>query len=155
MWRLLLLCIMALPLMAQTPPPEPQPVTQDEINAVAEQLYCPVCEMEPLDTCMAPSCVEWRGEIRTQLESGRNDAQIVDYFIDTYGNQVVGIPDDSGLQLMSFAIPILGLLAAVAAGFYLFRNRADAPAQTQTYPVSDANEEDDDYRSRLETDLNR
>ena len=28
-----------------------QPPTDDEVNAVAKQLFCPVCENTPLDVC--------------------------------------------------------------------------------------------------------
>jgi cytochrome c-type biogenesis protein CcmH len=147
-----LLLLFSIVSFAQTPPPpDTDPVTRDEVNAVAERLYCPVCEMEPLDTCMAPSCVEWRAEIRNQLENGQSDDQVVDYFISVYGNQVVGIPDDGGLQLMSFAGPIIGVLLAFGLGFYALRKREDAPQPIAAPP---ANEDDDDYRSQLETDLN-
>ena len=36
--------------------------TDDEVNAIARQLYCPVCENTPLDVCPTDACKEWREE---------------------------------------------------------------------------------------------
>ena len=51
---------------------EPTP-SDDEVNAIAKQLYCPVCENTPLDVCPTEACRQWRELIRQQLsdEIGR------------------------------------------------------------------------------------
>ena len=41
--------------------------TDDEVNAVASQLYCPVCENIPLDVCPTQACEQWRATIREKL----------------------------------------------------------------------------------------
>ncbi|NQS91637.1 MAG: hypothetical protein HQ574_04445, partial [Chloroflexi bacterium] len=35
--------------------------TDDDVNAIAKQLYCPVCENIPLDACGTAACEQWRG----------------------------------------------------------------------------------------------
>ena len=44
--------------------------TDDDVNEVARQLYCPVCENIPLDTCGTTACEQWRGIIRDKLSEG-------------------------------------------------------------------------------------
>ncbi|GAB4315379.1 MAG: hypothetical protein Kow00117_07390 [Phototrophicales bacterium] len=134
------------------PQPTPIVVTYDDVNAVAQQLYCPVCENEPLHTCGAPACVQWREEIREQLAAGRTSEQIVDYFVTNYGDRVVGIPQDDGLRLLSIAGPLVvlilgGLLGLLAIGRW--RNTHPMRDVTQ-YPTTT---EDESYRSQLEQDL--
>ena len=34
--------------------------TDDEVNAIAKRLYCPVCENVPLDVCPTQACAQWR-----------------------------------------------------------------------------------------------
>jgi len=34
--------------------------TDDEVNAIAKQLYCPVCENISLDACGTAACEQWR-----------------------------------------------------------------------------------------------
>jgi cytochrome c-type biogenesis protein CcmH len=40
---------------AQQPTP-----SDDQVNAIARQLYCPVCENTPLDVCPTTACHQWR-----------------------------------------------------------------------------------------------
>jgi len=41
--------------------------TDDEVNAIAKQLYCPVCENISLDACGTAACEQWRNIIRETL----------------------------------------------------------------------------------------
>ena len=148
----LVLLLLAIPTIAQDEP-QPIPVTDDEVNDVASQMYCPICEMEPLHTCGASTCVLWRQQIREALESGETSEEIIDSFIERYGDRVVGIPSDPGLRALSLAGPIaLGLLALLVGilTFSQWRKRA----QPVTNSASNIHTDDDDaYLSQLENDL--
>ncbi|MFW5709142.1 MAG: cytochrome c-type biogenesis protein [Chloroflexota bacterium] len=158
---LLMAALMVTPVVVSAQQPTPQPaepaveVSRDEVNAVARRLYCPVCENEPVHTCMAPTCVQWRGEIRDQLEQGRSSDAIVDYFVALYGDQVVGLPQDEGLRALAIAGPLAVLLAAVGIGLWTILHwRRNQEEQAQLSSASGQQEtEDDSYRNRLENDL--
>lgn len=132
-----------------------RPVTHDEVNAIASRLYCPVCENEPLHTCMAPACVQWRSEIRRQLGEGQTGDEIISYFVTTYGDRVVGMPQDPLLRGLSLAAPVgVVLLALVLSGLTFWRWRArrdDQPAISDA--DNDVNDSDNNYRSQVERDL--
>ncbi|PJF23024.1 MAG: hypothetical protein CUN56_03005 [Phototrophicales bacterium] len=150
---ILLSFLISIVVLAQDEPqPTPIVVTYDDVNAVAQQLYCPVCENEPLHTCGAPACVQWREEIREQLAAGRTSEQIVDYFVTNYGDRVVGIPQDDGLRLLSIAGPLVVLILGGLLGFFAIQRwRNTRPMQPHTqHPTTT---EDESYRSQLEQDL--
>ena len=50
---------------AQSPTP-----SDDDVNRIAHQLYCPVCENVPLDVCGTQACAQWRELIREKLGQG-------------------------------------------------------------------------------------
>lgn len=141
----------ALPALAQSV------VTEDDVNAVAEKMYCPICENEPLDDCRAQTCIDWKNEIRRQLEAGRDADTIINDFVTRYGQHVVGIPQDPGLQALAFVIPLLASLAAVTFGVWTFlqwrRGRPQYQMKNEAPAVSEASQ-DTDYRNRFERDLN-
>ena len=142
----------ALPVAAQ----QTQTITDDQVNAVAGKLYCPVCENIPLDVCPTLACEQWREEIRTQLASGMTDQQVIDNFVQRYGERVVGTPQDPTLRALSLITPwILGFIAALFAAFILFRWRTGRSSQPA--PVGDAADatgnDEDSYRNRIEQDL--
>lgn len=133
---------------------EPAAITADEVNAIARQLYCPVCENVPLDVCPTAACDQWRSEIRTQLAEGRTTDQIIDDFIARYGDRVVGTPQDPLLRALSLVTPwLIGLLLAAVMGAVLWRwRRSRVLAGTASAPSANALS-DGDYRARLERDL--
>ena len=48
-------------------------VTSDDVNAIAKQMYCPVCENEPLDACRTAACQQWRAQIAQMLSEGQTE----------------------------------------------------------------------------------
>lgn len=135
-------------------------ITQDDVNAVAQQMYCPVCENIPLDDCGTPTCNQWKEEIAIQLSEGRTAQEIIDNFVARYGQHVVGIPQDSTLRLMSFIVPLLGVVMAGGIGVMTFMRWRNSQPVNATHAVGIASaqstspEQDDAYRSLIEQDLN-
>ena len=116
MKRLILLgflLTMTLPLLAQT---QARTVTDDAVYDIAEHMFCPICENEPLDECRNQTCLQWKAEIQRQLEEGRTEEEIINYFVERYGQKVVSVPQDPLLQALSFVLPIIGALLGLAYG---------------------------------------
>ncbi|MBE2270400.1 MAG: cytochrome c-type biogenesis protein CcmH [Anaerolinea sp.] len=133
---------------AQEVAPTPvRQVTDDEVNAIAEKLYCPVCENITLDTCGTAACADWRYEIRLQLESGMTEQQIVEDFVRRFGDRVVGTPLDPTLRTLSLVTPwivVAGVLIAAAA---VLASRRRGETQAVVNPSKSA------YVDQFEQDL--
>src|SRR5918993_2615859 len=96
------LAFLASPAPAQGPTP-----TDDEVNKIAKQLYCPVCESTPLDVCPTEACRQWRDVIRTMLSEGRSEAEIKQHFVEQYG---VGVLNEPPNRLVSYLVPGIAIL---------------------------------------------
>lgn len=159
---LLLSLIAVLPTLAQDTPPIPDDVdtsniTADEVNEVANQLYCPVCENIPLSTCSTAACEDWRDEIRGMLATGMSKEDIVDNFVVRFGDRVVSSPRDPVIAAISNITPWLVLL--IIAGFALYQ-LTQWNQKKKVSPVRDLQEDEDDtaqkrnrYLEQLENDL--
>ncbi|MCS6911204.1 MAG: cytochrome c-type biogenesis protein CcmH [Anaerolineales bacterium] len=148
---LLLVTLLALPAVALAQDPTPVPVTDDDVNRVAKQMYCPVCENIPLDVCPTEACRQWRETIREKLALGWDAQQIEDYFAEQYGERIRAMPSTTGLNVFVWVIPPLGVaLGAFLLWRFLRANtRASQPAPTP----DDAAALQDEYVARLERDL--
>lgn len=138
---------------AQQPTP-----SDDQVNAVARQLYCPVCENTPLDVCPTTACQEWRELIRQKLSQGWNDQQIKDYFSAQYGDRVLEVPPRSGLNWLVYVLPPLSILAGAGILFLALRRSRSKPAQAVDKPATLPIEEKpsgDEYLRRMEEELRR
>ena len=103
--------------------------TDDEVNKIAKQLYCPVCESTPLDVCPTEACRQWRDVIRTMLSEGRSEAEIKQYFVEQYGVRVLNEPPN---RLVSYLVPGIAILLGafmLLRGFQSWK-KATVPGHT-------------------------
>ena len=110
---LLILLVTLVPISVGAQGSDP---TDDDVNAIAKQLFCPVCENIPLDTCGTAACEQWRGIIRDKLAEGWTEDQIKNYFVDQYGDRVLAEPPARGFNWVVYIVPLVIFLA----GGYLF-----------------------------------
>ena len=128
---MLLIALTSVALAQDGVPPTPtpaakQPVTADDVNRIAKQMYCPVCENEPLDACRTAACQQWRAQIGQMLSEGQSEQQIKDYFVARYGVRVLAQPPAQGTSLLLYVLPIVGLIVGVVIVVWLLRPSARA-----------------------------
>jgi cytochrome c-type biogenesis protein CcmH len=147
------LVAIALPVAAQGS------ISDDEVNAVARDLYCPVCENTPLDVCPTQACQDWRDEIRQQLSEGKSEAEIQAYFVERYGARVLAAPPREGFNTIVYVLPVVAVLLGLALFVrYLRSLRAASDDGTamvaqETAPKPPPAASDDDYLSRMEKEV--
>jgi cytochrome c-type biogenesis protein CcmH len=133
------------------------PPTDDEVNAVAHKLYCPVCESTPLDVCPTQACKEWRELIRTMLSEGKTEDEILKYFVDQYGAKVLAEPPKEGFFWLIYLLPPAIILLGAAVLFRSLKEwtkpKAIAPATGGAR--SESSTAKDDYVARLEEELKK
>lgn len=159
-WLLLALLIailfgaarVALAQDGDNPPPPDGEVTDDEVNAIAEQLFCPVCENVPLDVCGTAACADWRAEIRQMLEEGRSEDEIKAYFADRYGRRVLATPEARGINLLVWVLPVVGVGAGAVVLIVALRRMAPGSLDAQAEPQITVSYDDLDpeYVARVE-----
>jgi cytochrome c-type biogenesis protein CcmH len=138
--------------LAQDPQPTP---SDNDVNAVAKQLFCPVCENTPLDVCPTQACAQWRALIREQLAAGKTEAEIKEYFVVQYGARVLSEPPRTGLNWLVYIVPPIGILIGVIILIRAFRSmRANATAAAAEV-AAESPAPADDYVARLEEELKK
>jgi len=155
--------IPAVAVSAQQPTP-----SDDEMNAIARQLYCPVCENTPLDVCPTTACHQWRELIRQMLAEGKSEAEIKQYFVDYYGARVLSEPPITGINWLVYIVPPVTFLAGVYLLFRAFQiwkrmakepemgvDKSDSPRKVPESSKRSGNAEDVKYVARLEEELKK
>ncbi|MDD5468482.1 MAG: cytochrome c-type biogenesis protein CcmH [Anaerolineales bacterium] len=125
--------------------------SDDQVNAIAKQLYCPVCENIPLDVCGTQACEQWRDLIRQKLAEGWSEDQIKQYFVDQYGDRVLAAPPPRGFNWLVYVVPPLAILAGLYVLYRAFRSWRPRPEEAAVgEPPVDL---PDDYVARLEEEV--
>jgi len=147
---LLLLVIFGASTQALAQGEEP---TDDDVNRIAKQLFCPVCESTPLDVCPTEACRQWRDLIRQMLTEGKSEDQIKQYFVEQYGARVLAEPPN---KLASYAVPVVAFLLGAFLLFRAFRMwmkpvEAEAgSSEEEAQPVAQ-----DDYIKKFEEEMKK
>lgn len=130
--------------------------TDDDVNRVAKQLYCPVCPNTPLDVCETKACQDWRAQIKDQLAAGWTDDQVIQYFVEQYGERVLAEPRRSGFTSFVWLLPVVSIvigLVVVAQVLRGWKTKRAAPV-VPAIPAPAA-EIPPDVLERLEEELRK
>jgi cytochrome c-type biogenesis protein CcmH len=138
-----LICVFACPGTARAQAPSPD--LDENVRRVAKQLNCPTCSGRNLADCPTETCLQWKTEIQTQLNSGKDPQQVIAYFQDRFGSGVLQSPPKSGDTLVLWLAPVGAALMLIGGGVMVARRLAQPRAAGVTLSTAS-----DAYTEELE-----
>lgn len=138
----------------------PQQTLDQKVQDVGSQLKCPVCQSESVADSPSLIAQQMRGVIRQQLQSGKSEQQVLDYFAARYGQSILWEPQWQGFSMLAYLAPIGLLLGGGILLFFVLRDWSASSTDTSLPKStgerkSEEDEESDlaDYRQQLEAEL--
>jgi len=138
---------------AQTPTP-------NQINAIAKDLWCPLCNGVRLDNCELQACIQMKEVIAQKLMAGEGQEQIRAYFVQQYGDVVLGAPAGGGFNTLVWVLPVL--VAVLAIGWLVFAlrswTRKPKPAPAVVFDPASAEasaQTKDEYKKRVDDEMKK
>ena len=120
---------------SEAPPLADDPVTEKRMVAISAELRCLVCQNESLAGSRADLAMDLKREIRTLIQAGKSDTEIMDFMVSRYGDFVRYRPPLKGTTLLLWFGPALLLGIGIGGLFVFLRRRARA---IEDVPLSDA-----------------
>ncbi len=143
-----------------------QQTLDQRVQSVATQLKCVVCQGESVADSQADLAQQMRLVIRDQLRQGKSEQDVIQYFAQRYGEQIVWSPPWQGFSLLIWLVPLGFLLGGGALIVFLLREWRSAAAdrvrtrtaestkhEPQTVAVETGEPDLERYRERLEAEL--
>jgi cytochrome c-type biogenesis protein CcmH len=122
------LCI-ALSAFAKDAAPTPDdPALEARMTRIASELRCLVCQNQTIADSGADLAQDLRRQVREMLRQGDDDAKIIAYMTDRYGDFVLYRPPVKGTTLLLWFGPALMLVGGFGALVIAIRRRARAAA---------------------------
>ena len=109
------------------------PVVEQRLIVIAEELRCLVCQNESLAGSHAALAEDLRREIRAQMKAGKDDQEVVAYLTERYGDFVLYRPPFKPETWLLWLGPLVFLGIGGAAWIMTLRRRRATPAA----PVDD------------------
>jgi cytochrome c-type biogenesis protein CcmH len=107
----------------------PPRTTDEQVEAIARTLKCPVCESQSVADSESASSRAIRAEIARLVEEGRSPSEVRAAIGASFGDEVQLIPPASGFAGLVWILPVAAMivaLALVSAALARWRRRAAA-----------------------------
>ncbi len=114
-WLALVLALqMALTCHAEEAAPLAEdPVVEQRLIVIAEELRCLVCQNESLAGSRADLAMDLRQEVRNLIKAGKTDAEIKEFLVSRYGDFILYRPPVKPTTWLLWFSPLVLLLGAV------------------------------------------
>lgn len=89
------------------------PVVEQRLITIAEELRCLVCQNESLAGSRADLANDLRREVRTLIKAGKTDAEIKEFLVSRYGDFVLYRPQVKPVTWLLWFGPLLLLVGAI------------------------------------------
>ena len=127
-------------LHAQTTEPEEPGGSYSESQAqgIDRMIMCPVCPAETIDQAQVEISFQMRAIVREMLSEGKDRDEILEFFVDRYGKDILAAPPKTGFNLVAWLAPIGGVSTALVAVFLILRSMSrQRPVLATAQPVQD------------------
>jgi cytochrome c-type biogenesis protein CcmH len=109
------------------------PVTEQRLISISEEMRCLVCQNESLAGSRSDLANDLRREIRTLIKEGKSDEQIRSFMVERYGDFVLYRPPVKPITWLLWIGPFVILLIGVGFLFsHLRRRNANVAAKELT-----------------------
>jgi len=111
------------------------PVVEQRMLSISEELRCLVCQNETLAASRADLAQDLRRELRTLIKANKTDKEIMDYMVSRYGDFVRYRPAVKPLTYMLWFGPFVLLIGALSILLRLVRRRQQGAAAPTLDPA--------------------
>ena len=101
-------------------------------HALAAELRCPDCESLSAADSQTQSARAIRRDLRDRIDEGQSDAEIRQVYVDRYGESILLKPEQNGLGLLVWGLPVLFVVLAGAGLVVAFRRWRRTEPMTAT-----------------------
>lgn len=109
---------------------------EKEAQNIDRMIMCPVCPAETIDQAQVEISFQMRAIIREMLAEGRTRDEILDFFVDRYGPDILAAPPKSGRNLLAWILPIVGVAIGLAGVFLVIRAMTNRDRSGQPQPAA-------------------
>jgi cytochrome c-type biogenesis protein CcmH len=127
-------CLLGGAQAVEAPALSEDPVLEQRLIGISNELRCLVCQNESLAGSRADLALDLRREIRTQIRAGKTDEQILSFMVERYGDFVRYRPPFNPVTWLLWLGPF-GLLGAGV--WMLVRMGRGRPSAGPAQPVLD------------------
>lgn len=109
------------------------PKQQSQFQHLTRSFRCVVCQNESLAESNAPIAKDLRFQIYQMVQQHKTNQEIIQYFVNRYGDFVLFNPPFSSLTFILWFAPLVMLVVALGRLYWLVKRRKQQESRPKTY----------------------
>jgi cytochrome c-type biogenesis protein CcmH len=115
---------------------------ENRVRMLAHQLRCPTCQSQSVKDSDAGLSLNMKAKIRDLIQAGKSDGEILDYFVERYGEWILRSPPKSGFNLLLWVLPVVVMIIALLVLIRSMKQKKREPELEQESPLSKAEDKE-------------
>ena len=99
----------------------------DRFRKLSDELRCPTCQGLSVNDSEAGFSNSIKDKIRELMKNGNSDKEILEYFVERYGEWILRAPPKRGFNLVLWILPGAGILIGLFIVFFRSRSWVRQP----------------------------
>ncbi len=96
----------------------------DQVSEISYLLMCPVCQGQSVAESNSDLAKDMRSIIRKKVQEGESQEEIISYFVNRYGDSILGSPPAKGVNWLLWLLPLFSLIfGGLGMGLFIYRSR--------------------------------
>lgn len=104
-----------------------------------------------LATCQCEKAEEMRDQIKTMIGQGKNEEEILEFFVTLYGERILGAPIKKGFNLSAYILPFVVISLGAALVWWVVKKWTRS-SQSEKREEEEIEEE---YRKKVRQELDK
>jgi cytochrome c-type biogenesis protein CcmH len=104
--------------------------TDNQVRRIGNELRCPVCGSAAITESPSDFARSMLAEVRAQVEAGKSETEIYNYFSSKYGNTVLLKPPFQGVNMLVWILPVFVLLIGAFVLWNYLKRSSQATLET-------------------------
>ncbi|MEE2656676.1 MAG: cytochrome c-type biogenesis protein CcmH [Chloroflexota bacterium] len=126
------------------------PEDQQRAQLLDKSLICPVCPGETIDRSQVILAKQMQVIVREQIQEGRSNADIHQFFVDRYGERVLASPPKEGFNLLMWVAPPVGIVLGLIALYVITKSMVRRASETASNTLAIGNAQASELEGYLE-----
>lgn len=135
--------------------PEGGASLDEQAQDIYHSLMCPICPGQTIAQSQTELSAQMRAIVREKLEQGETREEILQFFVERYGETVLAAPPKSGFNLVVWLVPATGIILGGVLLWWIVRRWVRREKESSPGPVAPANDiiDGEKYRRQLDREL--
>ena len=85
----------------------------NKVYDISNELMCPVCQGQTVAESNSGLAISMREVVKRQVSEGKSKKEILNYFVNIYGDTILATPPVKGFGIILYIFPVLVLVGSI------------------------------------------